>query len=390
MSAASTPRFRFFCGDDDFLVNNAARECFEKLAAGADAFSREVIDGAVLRAEEALELVRRFADATLTVSMFGDKRHVWLRGINWLGLDRTSTAEDAKTAAANLLEVLKKNDPAATSIVISAISPNGVRKDVKELKKDGAAVEIKLGKEGRERTQNLDEMLEAECERQGISMSGSVRAVLLEKVGDSPRMATEEIRKLAIYVGVGTPDGGADITTTAGDGRPRITTAMIHELVPEFGEADAFEAAEAFYSGDADYAFSALHRHFFKAPAANHEKAFRALLGNFVKRNRICLQLRALTDARLRGKAEAAEARYAALFGETGTVKSEFHVFKQHPFYLEKLAAGARKFTLRQLIDIQLDLSRLLVELINKDKNNTTPEAIMRAFFTRHLGGAGA
>jgi len=387
MSAASTPRFRFFCGDDDFLVNNAARECFEKLAAGADAFSREVIDGAASKLDDIETILRAFDSAVLTVSMFGDKRHVWLRGVNWLGTDRLSTSEGAKEFAAKLVSILGKADPAATTVVVSAISPNGVRTDVKWLKKEGAAVEFKFAKTGkgaREAEGMLDALLSAECERLGVVMGRDVRSALLSKVGNSPRMATEEVRKLATYLGAGGTGGGA--------AKPRVTVEMVARLVPDFGETEFFEPVEVFYSRKPEAALDALRRFFFHA--ANPVGAFRPLLSAFQKRNRLLIQLRAIFDARYTSNGlisaanlSAAAADLGGAFCEQINEKTEYNVFAQNPWYLGNLFSCISHFSLRQLIDIQFDLVQMFEDQMFKE--NTTPERLFRAFFIKHLGQGG-
>ena len=62
-------------------------------------------------------------------------------------------------------------------------------------------------------------------------------------------------------------------------------------MVPNFGEGDFFEATDAFFSGQLEWALDALNRHFFTQAEA------RPLLGSLQSRNRLMIQLRILKDS---------------------------------------------------------------------------------------------
>jgi len=88
-------------------------------------------------------------------------------------------------------------------------------------------------------------------------------------------------------------------------------------LTPNAAQGDFFETADAFFSGDLQWALAALKRHFFAGGDA------RPVLAALQNRNRILIQVRALSDAGdarvgprgVDGLQRAAEA-YGPKFGE--------------------------------------------------------------------------
>ena len=82
---ATLRSFAFVCGDDDFLVARRGRERFTALAAGlTDEFSREIIEAAVQNLGELEAVLNRFRSAVQTLSLFGDRKAVWLKDANFL------------------------------------------------------------------------------------------------------------------------------------------------------------------------------------------------------------------------------------------------------------------------------------------------------------------
>src|SRR5437868_2423030 len=112
MAPATTKSFTFICGDDDFLVSRRGRELFAELSAGlTDEFSREIIEGAVQNLEELEIVIGRFRAAVQTLSLFGDRKSVWLKDVNFLADTVTGRSEGAKTLVADLLALLETVDP---------------------------------------------------------------------------------------------------------------------------------------------------------------------------------------------------------------------------------------------------------------------------------------
>ena len=101
--AAAKP-FIFVCGADDFLVNRAGKARFDELAKDvADEFSREVLSGFAGNVGEVETAINRFRESVQTISMFGGKRLVWFKDVNFL----------ADTVTGRVIHPCRRGDHAA-------------------------------------------------------------------------------------------------------------------------------------------------------------------------------------------------------------------------------------------------------------------------------------
>ncbi len=362
--------FYYFAGDDEFLVDRAARECFARLTADAEGdFAKEIIDGAAQKVDDAEQALATFSSAVQTLSLFGDKKFVWLRGLSWLADTVLGRSEGGKMCLEQLQALLENNDPAATAIVVSAYPVDRRRKEAKWFEGKGESTVVSAAKD----PAALAEMIRVECAAQGVEIGRDGMEALIGKVGGNSRLILEEIRKLACYLGA---DGG------------RITPELVLALVPNFGEGDFFEPVEAFYSGDLEWALASLRRFFYHEPQGG-----RALVSSLQNRNRLLIQLRVLVDAgeiRIgRGgidKADWARAaeKYGRYFGGAEE-KSSLNVFTQNAWYLgNKVGVALPLFTLKNLTELQLGLVDAFEGILQRPNEQ---EAVFRELFVRTLGG---
>ncbi len=357
--------FTFICGGDDFLVGRLGRERFEDLAREVtDEFSREVISGFAGNVGEVTSAVNRFRESVQTVSMFGGRRVIWLKDINFLADTVTGRAEGTLKAVEDLQQILAGLNPAETAVLVTAAPIDRRRTFPKWCEK--TADFTLVGGEGEGAAEALAGVAVAEARRIGVSLEADALGLLLARVGANTRLLIEEVNKLATYAG----EGAA------------ITEAMVAELTPNVAEGDFFEAAEAFFSGDLAWTLAALERHFFTGGDA------RPVISALQNRNRILLQVRALLDAgevRVGPRGLDGLPRAQASFGHhfTGaTEKSSYNLFTQNAWYVGKLAGSAKLPTLRRLIDNQLDLINAFEEIIRRPHDQ---EEVLRELAVRCL-----
>ena len=94
IDVAEAKPFIFVCGPDDFLVNRLGKERFDELTRDVtDEFSREVLSGFANNVGEVEAAINRFRESVQTISMFGGKRVVWLKDVNFLADTVTGRAE---------------------------------------------------------------------------------------------------------------------------------------------------------------------------------------------------------------------------------------------------------------------------------------------------------
>lgn len=393
---AETSNFIVVAGDDDFLVDRAAKAFFEKLGADVDADSREIVNGEATKIAEVESALAAFLSATRTISLFGGKKLVWLRNVNWFadGVIRTKNAGTAgddsgvpaakgkgakRTPKKDLLddavekfaEECEEADPATLAVVISVVRPDKRKGAVKKLLQLGRSVPVSSSADPEEAAV----LIGREARSRGVSIDDDAARLLVGKVNGHTRMAFSEIEKLACFIG----EGG------------RIDEETVLRLVPVFGEGDFFEPVEFFFTGDLAGTLAALKRYFF-----NNDSA-RPLLSALQNRNRLLIQLRALVDAgeakpNFRGgisksAIEAAGTRYARHFAGCEGKKTSLNLFSQNVWYVGEKLAGAtlrnKSATLKRFIDWQLNFLEAFETLVARPNED---EAIMRELAVRCLG----
>lgn len=357
--------FTFICGSDDFLVGRLGKDRYAAMSIEvADDFARETINGFAGNVGEVESAVNRFREAVQTVSMFGGKRAIWLKDVNFLSDTVTGRAESTLKLIEDLQEILSKLNPEETSVLITAAPIDRRRSFPKWCEKNSDFTLVGGDADGA--GDALLAVALAEAKSLGAAFGPGAVELMLAKVGANTRLIVEETRKLATYAG----DDG------------RIEEAHVAELTPNVAEGDFFEAAEAFFSGDLRWTLAALHRHFFAGGDA------RPVISALQNRNRILLQVRALIDAGevrigargLDGLPRAATAYSGRFIG--ATEKSSYNLFTQNAWYVGKLAGNAKLPALRRLIDNQQEFIATFEEIVRRPSEQ---EEVLREMAVRCL-----
>lgn len=325
-------------GDDDYIVRQKAREVFDDWAKDfPDDLSREIIDGRADRVDDVLQILSEAKAATTTLSLFGGGKLVWISEANFINQNKTGAAKGAKDALESAKEFLEKLED--SRVILSACPIHRGHSFVKWLQKNSDFHDLAKSEKEDVTFRRLVEETASELE---VKFGLGALEYLAGKIGAHPRLGVEETRKLASYLG---REGG------------EITEQMIIDLVPDFGEGDFFEASEAFFSGQLDWALDAIDRHFFQGKDA------RPLLSTLQNRNRLLIQLRVLIDGgelnphdrMSKDLLERLAAKHAHHFDDP-TSKTTLNVFSQNPWFLGRLLGLVKKYSTRQLIDLQSSL----------------------------------
>jgi DNA polymerase-3 subunit delta len=364
MPAATTRNFSFICGQDDFLVGRMGRRRFDELAgATADEFSQEIVNGFAANVDEVEVAVNRFREAIQTMPMFGGQRVVWLKDVNFLADTVTGKAESTLRVVEDLQQVLQSVNPAETSVLVTAAPVDRRRSFAKWCEK---SADFALADGGGD-AEGLGAVVLEEAKAINVKFGPGALELLLAKIGPNTRLLIEEVHKLAAHA--------------AEDGV--IDEASVAEMSPNAAQGDFFETAEAFFSGDLPWTLAALKRHFFAGGDA------RPILAALQNRNRILVQVRALSDsgeARVGPRGieglQRGAATFGAKYGEAIAEKSSYNVFTQNPWYLGKLASSAKLPTLRRLIDNQREFVNAFEGIIRRPDEQ---EEVLRDMVVRCL-----
>lgn len=356
MPASSDKPFIFIAGADDFLVGRLGRSRYDELAAEiSDEFSRETIVGFANNVDEVETAIGRFRDSVQTVSMFGGRRLVWFKDVSFLSDSRTGNTESAKTAVEHLQAILAGVNPADVAILITA-APVDRRKSFYKWCEKTADFTFVGAANSEDAAEALALTALAEAKSLGVTLERDALALLLARSGANTRFLVSEVNKLAAHADAG----------------KAITEADVEELTPNLAEGDFFEATELFFRGDLRRTLAAFDRHFFAGESA------RPLLASMQNRNRLLIQLRALAPqggrAPDKGAIERAASAYGKHFVGAGE-KSAANLFSQNAWYVGKLAAGAKSWSLKQHIDMQIHLAEAFEGILHRPKEEA---AVMR------------
>lgn len=358
----------FITSDDDFIAANRAKEIFEELSKDAiDDMSKEIVECASSKVQDATDALSNALQAAATPSLFGGRKTVWLRGVNFLADSKILKNETVSIVLEKFINFLKDANPSDVAIVISA-SPVDRRSKLFKSFSTFANCEDYQAKDP---MAACLEAITAEAKNLGVKFEYGAPETLASIVACNPRMCVQEVKKLATYTNCERP----------------ITEKDVVEMVPIFGEGDFFDISNAFFSGDLDLALSALKRYFF----ANKKASARPIITVLQKQNSLLIQLRSLMDSgdlsktqgqQPKGAIERSADKYADAFAGAEE-KSAYNVFSQNAWYAgSKLAPIAAKFPLKKLLDSQMNIVRAFEDLI---KTGATDESVMRDFFVRTL-----
>ncbi|HAW96950.1 MAG TPA: DNA polymerase III subunit delta [Opitutae bacterium] len=343
----ASPSLYAILGDDDYIVREKALKIFEGLAPEfPDDLSREIIDGRADRVEDVERILVDAKSACQTLSLFGGGKLVWINEANFLNQSKTGAAQGSKDALESTKQWL--GELGDSKLLLSACPVHRNHPFIKWLKQNSDYEDVAKQEKEEASFRRLVESAAHEC---GIRFSPGAVEFLSQKIGGHSRLGVEETRKLAAYLGP--------------DPEP-VTEQLVLELVPDFGESDFFEASEAFFSNNLEWALDAIDRHFF------HAKDARPLLASMQNRNRLLIQLRVLADG---GELDANQGmnkstleqlgrKHAHHFSESGE-KSSLNLFSQHPFFLSRLLKALEKFDTRRLIDLQAALIETFEKLLS-------------------------
>ncbi len=362
--------FIYVSGPDDYLANRLAREIWVGMTAEVtDDFSVEVINGLAGKVDDVAGAVNGFRNAVQTLGLFGGRRIVWLKGVSFLADNVTGRAESTQKLCEDLQEILVTVNSEEVGVLISASPVDRRKRFPKWLEKNSdyrpsGGMDAKGGG-----TETLVAAMNAECQNMGVTIARDAVEVLISKVNGNSRLLLEEVRKLGTYLG----EEGAE-----------ISSKLIEELTPNFGEGDFFETTEAFFSRDIGWALSALRRHFFSGNDA------RPVIASLQNRNRLLIQLRSLVDGGeiqvgSRGISkpsfERAAEKYSKFYDGLNS-KSGYNVFTQNLWYMGKLLGSGKLPKLKALLDHQLDFIRAFEEIVERPSEQ---EEVLRAMAIRCL-----
>lgn len=221
------------CGDDDFLVAQAASLLLDRLVPAENrSLALETVDGRVDTVDEGIAAVRRVVESLETPGFFGAIKLTWLREPSFLGGGRTGDAALMKERVADLTAVVKRGLPDGQVLLVTAARINRNSALFRALQAKGEVQDFGSGAKPYQQAQIAAQRLVELLPRFGLQMDATVRQQFVATVGTSTRILVNELEKLRLYLGKDGPVTAADIQSVSSPGHE----AEVWDLLDSFGE----------------------------------------------------------------------------------------------------------------------------------------------------------
>jgi len=233
------------CGDDDYLVNSAARERVNQLVPAAEqAFGVDVIDGRKTTGDDVTLAVKSCMESAQMSGMFSASKVTWLRDASFLtGGGRASESAAAKAAVEQLSRWLGEGLPEGQNLIITTEKVLRSSKFFKACQAQGEVIDFGSGLKPWEREKLAEERFGSLLEQAGIRMEGAARSEFIARVGTDTRQQVQELEKLRTYL-------HPKLSATASD---------VREITSVGREANAWDVLDAFGERKATALLAALN-----------------------------------------------------------------------------------------------------------------------------------
>ena len=234
------------CGDDDYLVDSAARERVNQLVPEADrAFGVEIVDGRKDTGDEVRRAVDACVESVRTPGFFGASKVTWFREVSFLtGGGRVSETAAAKESVEKLSEWLKEGLLDGQVLVITAGKVLRTSIFFKVCQKQGEVEDFGGGFKSWELAKLTAQRLDGLLKKAGLSMDEEAREEFINRAGFDTRFLVQEVEKLRLYLG----------------GEKKVAVEDVREITSIGREAEAWDLLDAFGERNALNALTTLKR----------------------------------------------------------------------------------------------------------------------------------
>ncbi len=189
-------------GEDEYAVKQRAKQIFLEWTRQLGSPEQELIDANVTNSGEALKALQRLREGLQTFPFFGDSKVIWLQNCNFLGEERTASAEAVTESLADLAQELKAFSWEKVRLLISAGKVDKRKVFYKALDKLGKVES--LGGWAAEDPDWADAAMawaRTALGNRQKEIPEAALAELVQRVGPNSRQLDGEVEKLALYVG---------------------------------------------------------------------------------------------------------------------------------------------------------------------------------------------
>lgn len=339
------------CGEDDFAVQQRARQLYSDWCRQIGGMDHEMIDAAASNRGEALRALARLREALQTLPFFGSGKVIWFRHCNFLGDERAAGAQAVTASLNDLAQELKRFPWENVRLLISAGKVDRRKTFYRTIERLGSVEPlVGLSAEDKDWADQAERFVRGELRARQQEMSDEALGELVSVVGPNLRQLSQEIEKVSLYAA----------------GRSEIDVADVHAVVSRNKQARAFALGEALGDRDLPRALRCLDEEFWEMQFDRQKSAIGLLYG-LVSKVRTLLLLKEMFRVGWL-KADADYHRFKSqlerLPADALPADKRYNPAAMHPYVLFKAVPQAGRYTSEELVramDVLLISNRRLV-----------------------------
>lgn len=351
-SAETTP-ILLVGGDDDFSIQQRARQVWESWRKAAGGMDHEVLDASVSNSSDALSAIGRLREALQTLPFFGGPKLVWFQACSFLGEDRTSASAAVTEALGELAEEFKTFRWDGVRLLISASKPDKRRTFFKTIEKLGVVeLFVALSADDKDWVSKAETEAIRVFRSRGRTIDDEALAELVARTGPNLRLLSQECEKLILYAGE----------------RTEVTRSDIEAVTARQKSAQAFALAEALGDRNLGKALRTLDEELWEIrTGADKKKSEIGLLYGLISKVRNLILIRELMSAgylKPANQYNSFKAQLDRIPVDQMPADKRYNPLSVHPFALFQAARQAENFQSAELVramELLLEANRKLV-----------------------------
>ena len=355
------------CGEDEFAVKQRAKQLYQEWCVELGGMDHEIIDASVGNSGEALAALAKLREALQTLPFFGGAKVIWLQNCNFLGDERTASAQAVTETLGEIAQELKEFDWKGVRLLISAGKVDKRKVFYKTVDKLGA-VETFVGwsVDDRDWAEQAERFARRALRELKKEISDDALAELVANVGPNVRLLNNEIEKLSLFVGA----------------RDKINPDDISTIVTRNKQARAFALGDALGERNLPQLLRCLDDEMWEMQF-DKQKSEIGLLYGLIAKVRVLIFLKEMINngwVKLGGDYSRFKMQLENVPAEALPADKRFNPLSMNPYVLFKASGQARNYSSAELVramDLLLQCNRQLV-LSNLDESLVLQQTVVR------------
>jgi DNA polymerase III subunit delta len=340
MSSAAASSLRpvvLVWGEDEFGVKQRARQIYQEWCSEVGGLDHEIVDANVTNSGEALGALAKLREALQTLPFFGTGKVIWFQNCNFVGDERTASAQSVTEVLNEIAQELKEFAWKDVRLLISAGKVDKRKTFYKTLEKLGK-VESFAGWSLEDRNWSMEAEQAGRRQFQSLKkqISHEALARLVTYVGPNSRQLSSEVEKLALY---------------AGD-RSQIEVDDVDAVAIRTKQSHAFALGDAFGSRDLHRTLKTLDEELWEMKTNSQKSEIGILYGLIVKVRTMIFLKEMFREGWIK-----ADADYNRFKSQLERVPADalpqdrrFNPLAMNPYVLFKALGHAKQYSLNELV----------------------------------------